>query len=86
VPPGPRIGQAIGTLQATQILSTAVGPFVGGMLYALVGIRNAFLVTSVCCVAALALILVLYRDVEGVPGEEGTAGSRAAGRRSDGWR
>jgi len=81
--PRDRIGQAIGTLQATQILSTAVGPFVGGILYALVGIRNAFLVTSGCCVAALALIMVLYRDVEGGPAGEGAAGSGAAGRRSE---
>ncbi|HEU5179978.1 MAG TPA: MFS transporter [Candidatus Polarisedimenticolia bacterium] len=60
--PHERIGRAIGTLQATQILSTAAGPFAGGLLYALVGIRNAFLVTSACCAFALILILILYRD------------------------
>ena len=60
--PPERIARAIGTLQATQILSTAAGPFAGGLLYALVGIRNAFLVTSACCALALILILILYRD------------------------
>ena len=82
--PKERIGHAIGTLQATQILSTAVGPFVGGVLYALVGIRNAFLVTSACCVAALVLILILYQDVEKAPGEEGIFTRRSpAGRRAE---
>ncbi len=82
--PRERIGHAIGTLQATQILSTAVGPFVGGVLYALVGIRNTFLVTSGCCVFALGLIMVLYRDVEKAPGGEAVfKGKRRAGWRSD---
>ena len=62
--PRDRIGRAIGTLQATQILSTALGPLAGGILYALIGIRNAFLVTSCFCVTALGLIAVLYRDLE----------------------
>jgi DHA1 family multidrug resistance protein-like MFS transporter len=60
--PRERIGRAIGSLQATQILSTAVGPLVGGLLFALVGIRNAFLITAGCCAFALVLILILYRD------------------------
>ena len=60
--PRERIGGAIGSLQATQILSTAVGPMAGGVLYGLVGIRNAFLITSLCCVVALVLILILFRD------------------------
>lgn len=70
--PREKIGQAIGTLQATQILSTAIGPLVGGILFALVGIRNAFLVTSGCCAVALVLILILYRDVPH-PGPSGRA-------------
>ena len=60
--PHERIGRAIGTLQATQILSTAAGPFAGGVLFALVGIRNTFLITAACCAFALVLILILYRD------------------------
>jgi len=60
--PPDRIGRAIGSLQASQILSTAAGPLVRGILYALIGIRNAFLVTSGLCLVALALIAALYRD------------------------
>ena len=65
--PHHRIGHAIGTLQATQILSTAAGPLAGGLLFALVGIRNAFLITSGCCASALVLILILYRDSGAAP-------------------
>ena len=60
--PHERIGHAIGSLQATQILSTAAGPLAGGVLFALVGIRNAFLITAACCAFALILILILFRD------------------------
>jgi len=80
--PKDRIGRAIGTLQATQILSTAIGPFAGGLLYALVGIRNAFLVTSGCCIVALTLILILYRDAEQPPGRRETRTRRGG----IGWR
>ncbi len=80
--PRDRIGSAIGTLQATQILSTAAGPFAGGLLYALVGIRAAFLITACCCVVALALILILYRDVERAAGEE----SPFSRKEPSGWR
>jgi MFS transporter, DHA1 family, multidrug resistance protein len=83
--PRERIGHAIGTLQATQILSTAVGPFVGGLLYALVGIRNTFLVTSGCCLVALGLIVALYRDPEKAPGEKSEASRPAPVDRSSRW-
>jgi MFS transporter, DHA1 family, multidrug resistance protein len=80
--PPERIGRAIGTLQATQILSTAVGPFAGGLLFALAGIRRTFLITSACCLIALALILVLYRDAEREAERETRPALGAAG----GWR
>ncbi|HEU4401695.1 MAG TPA: MFS transporter, partial [Candidatus Polarisedimenticolia bacterium] len=60
--PRQRIGKAVGTLQATQILSTAVGPFVGGILAHAIGIRNTFLVTFALCSLAFFLVSVLYRD------------------------
>src|SRR5262245_4173552 len=77
--PRERIGHAIGTLQATQILSTAAGPLAGGLLFALVGIRNAFLITAGCCAFALVLILILYRDSPA--GTSIAAGSLAGARR-----
>jgi len=68
--PRERIGRAIGSLQATQILSTAIGPLAGGILYALIGIQKTFLVTSGFCLVALALIGILYRDVVAPAGAE----------------
>jgi MFS family permease len=61
--PRERIGRAVGLLQATQILSTALGPFVGGILAQWIGIRKAFLVTCVLCTLALLFVRLLYRNV-----------------------
>ncbi|MGH9748545.1 MAG: MFS transporter, partial [Candidatus Polarisedimenticolia bacterium] len=61
--PRERIGRAVGLLQATQILSTALGPFVGGILAEWIGIRKAFLVTCVLCTLALLFVRLLYRNV-----------------------
>ena len=60
--PGDRIGRAVGLLQATQIVSTAVGPLVGGVLADTIGIQRAFLVTCVLCSTAFLFVLALYRD------------------------
>ncbi|MGH2668799.1 MAG: MFS transporter, partial [bacterium] len=60
--PRDRIGRAVGSLQATQILSTAVGPFLGGILGDLIGIRSTFLVTFALCAAAFVLVMAMYRD------------------------
>jgi MFS transporter, DHA1 family, multidrug resistance protein len=60
--PRERIGHAVGILQATQILSTALGPLVGGLLAQTIGIRQTFLVTFVLCAAAFFFVLALYRD------------------------
>jgi MFS transporter, DHA1 family, multidrug resistance protein len=83
--PPERIGRAIGSLQAIQILSTAVGPLAGAVLFVLVGIRNAFLVTSGCCVTALALILILYRDLPAFGDPAAAAGPAATRLRHSGW-
>ncbi|MBI1951626.1 MAG: MFS transporter [Acidobacteria bacterium] len=60
--PGDRIGRAVGVLQATQIVSTAVGPLIGGLLAHAIGIRSAFLVTCALCSGAFFFVLALYRD------------------------
>jgi len=60
--PRPRIGRAVGVLQATQILSTALGPLLGGLLAPAIGIRQTFLVTFVLCSVAFVFVLALYRD------------------------
>ncbi len=60
--PGDRIGRAVGVLQATQIVSTAVGPLIGGLLAHAIGIRSSFLVTCALCSCAFFFVLALYRD------------------------
>jgi MFS family permease len=60
--PKDRVGRVIGTLQAVQISSTAVGPFVGGILAGWIGIRHTFLVTSFMSLLSLILFAVLYQD------------------------
>jgi MFS transporter, DHA1 family, multidrug resistance protein len=60
--PEEKVSRVIGTLQATQILSAAVGPFLGGMLAGWIGIRNVFFVTSFMCLLSLLLFVFLYRD------------------------
>jgi MFS transporter, DHA1 family, multidrug resistance protein len=60
--PQEKVGRVIGTLQAVQISSTAVGPFVGGILAGWIGIRHTFLVTSFLCLLSLLLFALLYQD------------------------
>jgi len=60
--PKDRITRAIGGLQATQTFSMALGPFLGGLLAAWIGIRNTFFVTAAMCLLTLVLFLLLYRD------------------------
>jgi len=65
--PQDKVGRVIGTLQAVQISSTAVGPFVGGVLAGWIGIRHTFLVTSFLCLLSLFLFVFLYQDKETSP-------------------
>jgi DHA1 family multidrug resistance protein-like MFS transporter len=84
--PRDRIGYAVGTLQATQIMSTAIGPFVGGLLAAGIGIRNTYLVTCTLCTLAFLFVLLLYRDIPAAdPGDTQVVVAQA-GPVADGWR
>lgn len=60
--PNNRVSRAIGSLQATQTFSMALGPFVGGMLAIWIGIRNTFFVTAALSLLTLLLFFLLYRD------------------------
>lgn len=60
--PRDRMAQAIGTVQTGHRLGPAVGPVIGGLLAPLVGLRNAFLVAAAFYVAAVVLVIVIYRD------------------------
>jgi DHA1 family multidrug resistance protein-like MFS transporter len=60
--PRDRMAQAIGTVQTGHRLGPAIGPVIGGLLAPLVGLRNAFLVAALFYVAAMLLIIVVYRE------------------------
>jgi MFS family permease len=61
VPPE-HTGRAVGSIQAAQILSAAVGPLVGGVLADVIGIRWTFVVTAAACVGALVLVAAHYDE------------------------
>jgi MFS transporter, DHA1 family, multidrug resistance protein len=60
--PRERVAQSIGMVQTAQRLGPALGPVLGGSVAALVGLRTAFLVTSVFYIVALVQLLVLYKE------------------------
>lgn len=62
--PKEKVASLIGTLQSVQILSAALGPFLGGILAYTIGIRNTFLVTGIINVGAFLSIVLLYRDAD----------------------
>jgi MFS transporter, DHA1 family, multidrug resistance protein len=85
--PRDRIAHAVGVLQATQITSTAIGPFLGGLMAAGIGIRNTYLVTCLLCTCAFLFVLLLYRDVEvAAENAETPVVVSQAGPISEGWR
>jgi DHA1 family multidrug resistance protein-like MFS transporter len=65
--PRDRLAQAIGQVQTAQRLGPALGPIIGGVVAQLVGLRNAFLVTSGFYVVALVLVFVMYQERRTAP-------------------
>ena len=60
--PRDRMPAAIGTVQTAQRIGPAVGPLIGGVLAGLVGLRRAFIATSMFYAAGLVLVHVMYDD------------------------
>ncbi|MFN8523373.1 MAG: MFS transporter [Chloroflexota bacterium] len=60
--PRRQLGPAVGTLQASQTAGSMVGPAIGGLLGAAVGMREAFLISGAVFLAALVLVHYLFRD------------------------
>ena len=60
--PRDKTAYAIGIVQSAQRLGPALGPIIGGLVAQVVGLRNAFLVTSVFYVVALVLVFVTYDE------------------------
>jgi DHA1 family multidrug resistance protein-like MFS transporter len=71
--PREQTGRAVGLVQSAQILSAAVGPFAGGLLADVIGIRRTFLVTALFCGVALAVIMWGYREPGSVAEARGHA-------------
>ena len=63
--PPARTAFAIGTVQTAQRLGPAVGPIIGGVVAQLVGLRNAFLVTSTFYIVAVVVVFVMYDERRG---------------------
>jgi MFS transporter, DHA1 family, multidrug resistance protein len=74
--PRDRIAQSIGMVQTAQRLGPALGPVLGGLVAGAVGLRAAFLVTSVFYLVALVQLLVLYHE----PGERHASAAAAPSR------
>jgi DHA1 family multidrug resistance protein-like MFS transporter len=60
--PKNKTAEVIGTLQSAQILSSALGPFFGGLLADSIGVRRTFFVTGLFMAGAFISIIWLYRD------------------------
>jgi DHA1 family multidrug resistance protein-like MFS transporter len=60
--PRERTAYAIGLVQTAQRLGPAVGPIIGGVVAQVVGLRNAFLVTSGFYVVALVFVFLTYDE------------------------
>ena len=58
---------AIGWVHTAQRLGPALGPVIGGTLAQAIGIRHTFLVSALFYLAAFALVVVVYREVERRP-------------------
>lgn len=74
--PREKMAQAIGFVQTAQRLGPALGPIIGGAVAQLVGLRRAFLVTSVFYLLAVLLVQFGYRE----PGTHGEPASGVNGR------
>jgi MFS transporter, DHA1 family, multidrug resistance protein len=63
--PREKVPQIVGTLQAIQILAAGVGPFVGGILANIIGVRYTFFVTGIVMMGSIVSVFGLYEDVPG---------------------
>ena len=60
--PRDQMARAIGTVQTAQRIGPAVGPVVGGLLAAAVGLRQAFLVSAAVYAMAFVMVTVMYAE------------------------
>jgi len=60
--PPEQMASAIGAVQTAQRFGPAIGPVIGGVLASAVGLRNAFLVSSLVYFIAFIMITVMYKE------------------------
>jgi len=60
--PREKVPHVVGTLQAVQILAAGVGPFAGGILSNVIGIRSTFFVTGIVMLGSVVSVFALYGD------------------------
>jgi DHA1 family multidrug resistance protein-like MFS transporter len=60
--PPERMASAIGAVQTAQRFGPAIGPAIGGVLASAVGLRHAFLVSSLVYLIAFIMITVMYKE------------------------
>ncbi|HET9216012.1 MAG TPA: MFS transporter [Terriglobia bacterium] len=63
--PREKVPQVVGTLQSVQILAAGVGPFAGGILANIIGVRYTFFVTGIVMLGSVVSVFWLYRDSPG---------------------
>ncbi len=76
--PRDHVSRSIGGLQTVQMMSSAVGPIVGGLLADWIGIRNTCLISAACGLGAFGMIHFLYREGSD---QENTSGKNEVERR-----
>jgi DHA1 family multidrug resistance protein-like MFS transporter len=75
--PKEHMSRSIGVLQTVQMISSAAGPLIGGLLADWIGIRSTCLVSTALSALALLMIRMLYREIR----TDTTAGERQPPRR-----
>jgi MFS family permease len=60
--PPDQMASAIGAVQTAQRVGPAIGPVIGGVLASAVGLRNAFLVSSLVYFIAFVMMTVMYKE------------------------
>jgi len=74
--PRDHMSQSIGVLQTVQMVSSAVGPIIGGLLADWIGIRKTCMVSAALTALAAIMIDRLYKDPESAAAAAGGAKER----------
>jgi DHA1 family multidrug resistance protein-like MFS transporter len=77
--PRDRVASIVGTMQSVQILAAGIGPFVGGVLANVIGVRSTFFVTGIVMLGAVASVFMLYQDSNDSERPAKSAGKSASG-------